>query len=44
MKKKSNYEQPSIDMYIIPMEDVLLASETDITKDIWGNESDTELY
>ena len=43
MKNKSNYEQPSIEMSLFSMEDTLSLSNG-ITKDIWGNESDTELY
>ncbi len=44
MEKKSNYEQPSIEMSLFSMEDTLSVSATDITKDIWGNETETELY
>ena len=44
MKNKSNYEQPSIEMSLFSMEDTLSVSNNDITKDIWGSESDTELY
>ena len=43
MKNKVTYSQPSIEIEYF-YEDVVLASTTDSTRDIWGSGSDTDLY
>lgn len=43
MKNKVTYSQPSIEIECF-YEDVVLSSLVDTTKDIWGNEDDTDLY